>query len=76
MIVNSKGVPIEFIFSPGSEADIRGLHRLEIALPSGSHLFADAAYTDYAPRGFFNPGEGNLAHLKKKEGCQKKSHTT
>ena len=32
MIVSSKAIPIEFVFSLGSEADIRGLHRLEIGL--------------------------------------------
>ena len=39
MIVTSDGVPIEFVFSPGSEADLCGLRKLAIDLPRGSFLY-------------------------------------
>ena len=52
MIVNAQGIPIEFVFTPGSEADIRGLHRLSLDLPAGSILFKDKAYTEHALEDF------------------------
>lgn len=52
MIVSSEGIPIEFVFTPGAEADIRGLHRFNLDLPMGSMLFGDKAYTDYALEDF------------------------
>jgi len=47
MLVNAEGIPVEFVFTPGAEADIRGFRRLNLDLPRNSMLFADKAYTDY-----------------------------
>jgi len=52
MIINANGVPIEFVFTPAAEADLRGLHRMKLDLPKQSVLFGDKAYTDYALEDF------------------------
>jgi IS5 family transposase len=47
MIVTPQGIPVEFTFTCGGESDVRGFRRLECALPRGSKIYADKAYTDY-----------------------------
>ena len=47
MITTVQGIPVEFVFTPGSESDVRGLRRFECDLREGSILYADKAYTDY-----------------------------
>lgn len=48
MIVSAnKGVPIEIIFTPGSENDMRAFKRFSLDLPEGSTIFADRAYNNY-----------------------------
>src|SRR3712207_3127028 len=48
VVTTEEGVPVEFAFLPGSANDTRGLGVLPLALPSGSELFMDNGYTDYA----------------------------
>jgi len=47
MIVNLQGIPVEFVFTPGSEADVRAFRRFECDLNKRSKIYADKAYTDY-----------------------------
>jgi hypothetical protein len=47
LITTKDGIPVEFVFLPGSAHDIRGLAALPLNLPPGSELYADAAYTEY-----------------------------
>jgi hypothetical protein len=47
LLTTKSGIPVEFVFMPGSASDIRGLYSLPLNLPSGSQIYADAAYTDY-----------------------------
>ena len=47
MIVDLNGVPMEFLFTAGSETDIRAFKRFECDLPPNSKLYADKAYNDY-----------------------------
>ena len=75
MIVNSDGVPIEFVFSPGGEADIRGFHKLELTIPRGSTLFADSAYTDYALEDFLKQ-EWAIHLISKRKKNAKRKHTS
>lgn len=56
MIINSKGIPIEFSITPGSISDIRALQNFSLDLPKGSILMGDKAYTNYE-------FEDNLANL-------------
>ncbi len=47
LLTPKDGIPVEFAFLPGAADDSRGLHALLLALPLGSQVFGDSAYTDY-----------------------------
>lgn len=47
MITDLNGIPIEFIFTPGSVNDIKSLAYFEFDLKNGSRIYADKAYNDY-----------------------------
>jgi hypothetical protein len=47
VLVNSKGIPVEFGFVPGCESDVQALKKLPLAVAAESKIYADAAYTDY-----------------------------
>lgn len=46
-VLTLEGIPVEFCFVPGSESDVRALNKLPLSVAAHSHIFADAAYTDY-----------------------------
>jgi Transposase DDE domain len=48
LMVTATGEPVEFFLTPGSFADVKGLKVFPFALPEGSVVYADKAYTDYA----------------------------
>ena len=41
------GIPVEFVFLPGSASDVRALNALPLNLPPESEIYSDSAYTDY-----------------------------
>lgn len=47
LVITATGQPVEFVLTPGSEADIRAFKRLLLGLPEEAALFGDTAYTDY-----------------------------
>ena len=47
VLTTSEGIPIEILFTPGSESDIRTFRRLNLDLEEGAIIYADKAYTDY-----------------------------
>lgn len=47
LVMTTRGLPVEVMLAPGSEADIAAFRRLRLGLPSGAHLLADAAYLDH-----------------------------
>ncbi len=47
VLTTKSGIPVEFVFLPGSANDLRGLNALPLNLPSGSEVYTDSAYTDY-----------------------------
>ncbi|MFH7029470.1 MAG: IS982 family transposase [Heteroscytonema crispum UTEX LB 1556] len=47
LLTTFSGIPVEFVFMPGSAFDIRGLNALPLNLPPGSEIYSDSAYTDY-----------------------------
>jgi hypothetical protein len=47
LLVTVTGQPVEFVLAPGAHADITIFKTLPLDLPSGSIIYADAAYTDY-----------------------------
>ena len=48
LVVPATGQPVEFLLAPGAQADLSAGKTLPLDLPSGSTMYADAAYTDYA----------------------------
>jgi hypothetical protein len=53
-----EGVPVEFCILPGRLCDLEGLAELPLALPKGSDVAADAAYTYYEWEEALADGEG------------------
>jgi len=47
VLVTDNGIPVEFCFVPGSENDVKALHKLPLEVAAESKIYADAAYTDY-----------------------------
>ncbi|MDF5734189.1 MULTISPECIES: IS982 family transposase [unclassified Nostoc] len=47
LLTTKSGIPVEFVFLPGSASDVRALNALPLNLPSGSEVYGDSAYTDY-----------------------------
>jgi len=47
LLVTATGQPVEFVLTPAATADIVGLRKLDLDLPAGATVTADAAYTDY-----------------------------
>ena len=47
LLTTKSGIPVEFVFLPGSASDVRALNALPLNLPPGSEVYGDSAYTDY-----------------------------
>ena len=47
LLVTAGGQPVEFVLTPASTADVVGFRKLDLDLPTGATVVADAAYTDY-----------------------------
>jgi hypothetical protein len=47
LIVTKDGIPVEFYFTPGSEADVTALQKLTFQFSPESIIYADSAYTHY-----------------------------
>jgi hypothetical protein len=73
MIVDIDGVPIEFLFTPGSTSDVSALQFFDMNISEGSQILGDRAYTSY----YF---EDALLQLKKihlipkRKTCHKRQH--
>ncbi len=76
MIVNLQGIPVEFIFTPGSEADIRGFRRFECDFARGSRIYADRAYTDYLQEDLLEEACGIQMIPKRKKNSKRQNTPT
>ena len=47
LLTTKCGIPVEYVFLPGSANDVRALNALPFNLPPGSEVYSDSAYTDY-----------------------------
>ncbi|MEH2167272.1 MAG: transposase [Nostoc sp.] len=47
LLTTKNGIPVEFVFIPGTASDVRALNALPLNLPPGSEVYTDSAYTDY-----------------------------
>lgn len=67
LLTTKSGVPVEFVFMPGSAADVRALNALPLNLPPGSEIYTDSAYTDYtAEDELFSTSQITLKVMRKK----------
>lgn len=68
------GLNVEFYIHAGSEADIAGLRAMALALPDGSLLYTDNAYTDYALEDIFAEATGGQ-HFTARKVNNKRPHS-
>ncbi|GAA6620048.1 IS982 family transposase [Scytonema sp. NUACC26] len=47
LLTTKSGIPVEFVFLPGSASDVRALNALPLNLLPESEVYCDSAYTDY-----------------------------
>lgn len=47
LLCTAEGIPVEYTFLPGRMHDSNALKQMPFALPPGSKVYADAAYTNY-----------------------------
>ncbi len=58
LLITAGGRPVEFLLTPASTSDIAGFRRLDLGLPAGAVVTADAAYTDYEYEDLLREQEG------------------
>jgi len=72
LLTTKSGIPVEFVFMPGSAADVRALNALPLNLPPGSEIYTDSAYTDYtAEDDLFETSQITLKVMRKKNSKRK-----
>ena len=47
LVSANKGIPVEVVFTPGSENDMRAFKRFSLDIPTGSTIYGDRAYNNY-----------------------------
>ena len=47
LLTTKTGIPVEFVFLPGSYSDIQAFNALPLNLPPNSEVYTDSGYTDY-----------------------------
>jgi len=53
MIVSAKkGIPVEIVFTPGAEHDMKAFKRFSLDFPRGSTIYGDRAYNNYSLEDF------------------------
>jgi IS5 family transposase len=66
VLITQEGIPVEVVFTPGSENDMRAFRRMQLDIPCGSTIYADKAYTDYSYEDLLSDTNKKLiAHRKK-----------
>lgn len=72
LLTTRSGIPVEFVFMPGSASDVRALNSLPLNLPLGSEVYSDAAYTDYTCEDdLFDSSQIELKVMRKKNSKRK-----
>jgi len=68
MIVSAnKGIPVEVLFTPGSENDMKAFKRFSLNLPKNSTIYGDRAYNNYEWEDFLSEhAEINLIAQRRK----------
>ena len=74
MVVDSDGIPIEFIFTPGNCSDILALKNMTLDLPKGSLILGDKAYNNYSFEDALMVQNG-ISLVAKRKFNQKRQHS-
>lgn len=75
LIATTEQEPVEFLFAPGSEADMKAFTNLDLDLGEGARIYADRAYNSYEYEDFLKDNELSLVAERKAnskrplEGC-------
>lgn len=64
--------PVEWLFTPGCESDIRAFRRLNLNIAEGSSIYGDAAYTDYEEEDLLGEAEGTKLYAQRKCNSKRK----
>lgn len=75
MIVSKNGVPVECIFTPGAESDVKTLKRFELDFSNGDFLYGDKAYNDYGYEDLIKEFGINLIVHRKQNSKRKQDKT-
>jgi len=73
MIVDSDGIPIEFMLTPGNCSDVIGFKNMDLELPRGSFIFGDKAYNNYDFEDALQKEKG-ITLVPKRKSNQKRSN--
>lgn len=65
MVVTAAGQPVEFVLSPGADADAKVFKQLHLDLPENSTLTGDKAYNDYTYEDMLKEAGLTLIPLRK-----------
>lgn len=67
LLTTKTGIPVEFVFLPGSASDVRAMNALPLNLSPESDVYGDSAYTDYtAEDDLKQSSQINLQIMRKK----------
>lgn len=66
LLVSADGEPVEVFLAPGADADVRALSRFPFALPAGSTVYADSAFTHYLLEDLMQEAGISLQPMRKK----------
>lgn len=69
LLTTKNGIPVQFCFVPGKQADVKSMSMLLSDLPAESAVYADSAYTDYDTEDWLS--DNKSIHLK----SQRKSNS-
>ncbi len=74
LLTTKTGIPVEFVFLPGSANDVRALNALPLNLPPQSHIYADAAYSDYGVETVLKQSEKIELKVMRKKNPSARTH--
>src|SRR6476661_4729393 len=72
VLVNARGIPVEFCFVPGKESDVQALKKLPLAVAPESKIYGDAAFTDYLIEDDLKEGEFIELMIQRKSNSKRK----
>jgi hypothetical protein len=72
LLITGSGQPVEFVFTPGSTADLNGLKGLPLDLPAGAKVHGDRAYTDYLEEDLLLEAGGIILQSQRKANAKRR----